>query len=435
MRRLLPALLAITSSLAACTTDDPSSAPSLAPAIGKADGTDAADHACKIVLDHAARAGLSSVDGRSLAWEGELVVSPEGEALGTPAVLYGVFGTWYAVPATPVDGAPGRYHFRIEEHTIQTGVSTTTLSRFRLQLAPYIALDGGGRLFDHNRRPGDFDVYDLGIESEWALGGDGTCVLPAPLGALDFGLGWTTRQEGPLVAGGRLHVSYALDRLTTCHGTHNGFPAYDVIAHARFAPGGETAEAGMRVTNSGPSGVLTVSSRPFETTIPAGATSVALYFEHTGLGCRAFDSNFGDDYVFSVDATRPPTLGWLGDVGGSTSRDCAHRDGLPDPTTVDSYVLERACLFVDVDTWAPGLVQHPTWLVGRVDWAIDGGAVTSSKLEDVGADGDDRRLRWTVPRSELTRAPWSTLTYTLRASTDGVTFTALPPRTLVHEAR
>lgn len=430
-----PALrvLATTLALAACTPDPTSTtaAASTAPDLGKADGWDAADRGCAIVLDHVERAGLSTIDGRSLAWEGELVLSDAGQAQGAPRVLYGVFGTWWDVPAEPVDGQPGRYRFRIEEHTIQTGVSTTSLTRFRMSLAPYLATADGGRVFDHNRLPGDFETYDLTTDNGWAIGADGTCVAPPAVGELDFGLGFTQRQEGALVAGGLVRVRYALDRLTTCHATRNGFPAYDVIAHARFLPGGEQASGGMRVTSTPPSGP-TVSSRPFEARIPHGATAVELWFEHVGIGCQAFDSNLGQNYRFEVVSTRPAQVAWIGDVGGSFARDCVHRDGLADPTPISGYVMERACLWVDVDVYAPGAAAHPEWILGRVDYAIDGGAPRTQVLRDVGAVGDDRRLRWDVERGELARSPgWSTVTYTLRASTDGQTFVAVPPRTFV----
>ena len=183
--RSLPCLLVV---LAAACTPDPTATRAAAPALGKTDGTDAADRGCAIVLDHVERAGLSTIDGRSLAWEGELVVSEAGQALGTPHVLYGVFGTWWAVPAEPVDGQPGRFRFRIEEHTIETGVSTTTLTRFHMELAPYLATSDGGRVFDHNRPAGDLDAYELTLANAWSVGADGTCIANGRHGGAHFPL-------------------------------------------------------------------------------------------------------------------------------------------------------------------------------------------------------------------------------------------------------
>ena len=117
-------------------------------------------------------------------------------------------------------------------------------------MAPYLLTTTGARLFDHNRVPGDLDSYVLDQAGGWHIGEDAAVcgndvVVPR---ALDFQVGYRTQQRGALVAGQPVSITYALERLTTCRGTHNGFPAWDLRGlRALLAVGRPGAGHGARL--------------------------------------------------------------------------------------------------------------------------------------------------------------------------------------------
>ncbi len=446
-------LLVCSMFLAACADVGPSLAVTAAasaadgPLLGAADGFDSADHACGVAL-RALRRPPNTTGGYQtqcvagscwLVWAGTMDVSDALlDAGGVPAVLYALSGStqWWEVPATLADGAgPGfqRYSFRIFDHTVAEGVSTTSFSRTSLEVSPFVRTPDGARRFDHNRRAGDFENYTLSSANGWSVG-EAPAVCPAqdPVASvahLSLRAGWTTAQRGALVAGGTAVIDYALERLPECRNTHNGYPAWDLIAHARFSPSGEETSGSVRAFDS-VGGTPTSAARPvpFEVALPRGATSVELWFENrsgAGSSCVTWDSNLGANYRFDVLPAAPAAVGWAGGVGGSFSRACAHTSGLAEPTVVDSYSRERACMFVDADVWVPGLTDAGApaeWLYAEALWAFDGGAPQLEPLTFVERVGNDYRYRFALPRERMTREPWSTLTYSLRFSTDGVTW-------------
>ncbi len=252
----------------------PPAVPARAPLTGSADGGgDAADRACQVVLRDVGRVAdgrggyLLSPAGRWL-WRGTVDVADA--AAGAPAVLFrtSLADGWYSVDAAPVEGGPAgftRYAFEIAEHTRgPNSTSTTGLSRFTIDLLPYLAADDGGRLFDHNRRPGDFDTYTLGVGEDFAVADD-PAACPAvnagegPTATLRFGADWSVDASGPIVEGGALTVEYALERIEGCRNTHNGHPGWDTRAFARFLPGGQVADASVRAFEA-PYGVPTATA-------------------------------------------------------------------------------------------------------------------------------------------------------------------------------
>jgi len=113
---------------------------------------------------------------------------------------------------------------------------------------------------------------------------------------LDFRADWTVKQDKPLVAGGRVRFVYAAERVERCTGDHRGAPAWTTTAYASFD--GE-APVTKRVAGFDPSS----GGDPPILDVPRGASSVEIWFQTTNRwGCMEWDSNYGDNYGFPVDA-------------------------------------------------------------------------------------------------------------------------------------
>jgi len=416
-----------------------------APDLGKADGTDRADRECGVVLRTAGRPSVPGgfeVDcSAGSCWvvlEGTVDVADaltaETEAVG---VLFRSTWQpgWFEAPAEPVtDVEPGfrRHAFRLAEGTIPSGASTTSLSRTVLELIPVVHMHSGERLFDHNRRADDFDVYPLSADGWFTVADDpSVChAEPTTRSTLRFPADWRNEQRGAITSGGDVTIEYDISRLPDCRGTHNGHPAWDLRAHMRFEPSGVTVDGTVREFDSVlGTPVNTAHSIPFTGRVPARTTELQVWFEgFTGAGssCRAWDSNYGENYRFAVASAVPATVGWAGGWGGSFTRECAHRDGMADPAVVDSYVMERACTFVDADVWVAGVTdgaeEHPELVVAEVEWSVDGMDPRREPLAYVGRVGNDHRYRWELPRAEMLRTPWDRIEYAFTFSTDGKGF-------------
>lgn len=136
---------------------------------------------------------------------------------------------------------------------------------------------------------------------EGALPGVG---LDVTAGTLFFNEDFSEYRYGELRQGGTLDVHFDLDRLPACRGTHNGYPAWDLVGHARFLPGGQLAEGSVRELlsdNGRPTNQA--QERLWSMAIPADATAVELWFHNfTGAGssCEAWDSDWGANYRFDI---------------------------------------------------------------------------------------------------------------------------------------
>lgn len=448
------ALGLLVASLVGCVPpDDDGLREVAAPAVGKADGTDRADRGCQVVLDHVARvAGPAGVrvaaDGRRFwVFTGDVLAAPDA---GAPAVIYAnADAGWWEVPTTRVGVEPSglvRYRFELADATVEDGLSAAGLARARVQLLPLLHDAAGGRLFDHNRVTDDLGSYQVDQAGGWQVASDGTCQAAPRRADLRFDGDFTTQQRGAIVVGAGVStdvtVDYNLGRLLTCRGTHNGAPAWDVVAHARFEPSGAEVSGSVRGFDA-PGGIPTGGGFPVPWTFrpPAGTTSVALWFENVGIGCQGWDSNFGANYVFPVlpAEAAPAAPTWAGDWGNGFNRTCEHRDGLAEPTVIDSYILERTCMFIDADVYVPGLTDAGGdlgYVMGEASFAFAGDAAppTVVPLRLVGPAGNNARLRWTIDRSLFMYRAWTSLAVELRFSTDGVHWLTIGPRTLTNGA-
>lgn len=414
-----------------------------------ADGKDASDRACNVVLRSLARipkgpaftTKCSATTGCAVVWSGFLDVSATALSEGAkPYVMYKNQDatSWTQVTPTRVTGAPAgyqRYKVTLQKNTMSDGMSATGMMRARIDVAPFIRMPNGARLFDKQRGQTDFQNYTLSQAFGWVVAEDASvCGAPAAPAKLDFFNGYTESQQGALIAGGKGVITYALDRLPTCRGTHNGYPAWDITAFVRFSPGGEVVSGSVRGysgTTGTPSNASAISA-PWTFDVPRGATSAQVWFKNfTGAGsmCESWDSKNGANYQFAV-APRPyAAVQWVGRPGSSTSRACARNEGAPDSFELDSYLQQRACVWIEADVYVPGLTDGVGGLASYAVFAeaqatLDGVAMPVERVSFLGRFGNDFRYRFEIPKSALYYGPkWTRYEYAMRFSTDGRTWT------------
>ena len=113
---------------------------------------------------------------------------------------------------------------------------------------------------------------------------------------LTFEAGWVQEQSGALSPGTHVDVIHDAARLAAC-------PAPTIFSFARFLPGGETFSSDEHLS--------------FD--VPAGATSVELWFHAVAPGCEQWDSDYGRNWRFPVIASATVTVARPVDWGSSTN--------------------------------------------------------------------------------------------------------------------
>jgi hypothetical protein len=118
---------------------------------------------------------------------------------------------------------------------------------------------------------------------------------------------WTQTLDGDLVQGGELAVNYDLNRLSARRDTFRGAAVWDILALARFQPDGRILAASVTAPVSSSPGGMTIDRSPAVASfpVPGDAAYVELWFlnigyAHFGEPPKAWDSRFGDNYVFTV---------------------------------------------------------------------------------------------------------------------------------------
>ncbi|MBA3393737.1 MAG: hypothetical protein H0T89_13905 [Deltaproteobacteria bacterium] len=318
MRRLLVIPLVL---LGCVDPTESESSDKAAPLVGVDNTVDAADRNCHVVLREMKRnwtgfsweSVVTSTGSAAYVWQGTIEISNEAQAEGlVPRVIYqaGSDPTWREAIAQPITQAPTpgyvRYTVRISEGLLGPGMSAAAHQNHRIQLAPFLKMAGGGRLFDHNRNPNDFDNYLISGPDHAIGSAPNACTPPAgPQRAkLTFAADFTHQREGVLVPGGELVIAYDTARLPTCRHWRNGYALWELTAHVRFEPGLE---------------YHTVSVRDMAATIavPPTARSMQVWFENTSAsGCQRWDSNNGANYRFAM--ALPPQ--WVGNVQNLITR-------------------------------------------------------------------------------------------------------------------
>ena len=277
-----------------------------APAIGTADS---ADHACQIILRVVQRGTVTggyetdcSAGPCTFVWRGNIDVADTVTADAQVGVLYHRISdpTWWDAAASwnaTVNPGFHNYTFVLRDHLFGPDDAGETI-----EVVPYLRAGSGGRLFDHNRYPRDFDNYQLLTNYAFTASDGGVC--PPDVGNVSFFDNFTQYAFGARHEGGWLRINYEIARLPQCRGTHNGYPAWDIVATARFSPGGQTASGSVRsiVTNMG-TPTNDATDLPWTLAIPADATSVDLWFHNfdgAGQSCDAWDSNYGANYHYDI---------------------------------------------------------------------------------------------------------------------------------------
>jgi len=382
-----------------------------APLVGVDGSTDSADRNCHVVLRNLARNNINgftyetSANGSSWVWSGVIQISDEAAAEGlTPSLIYKLGSSaWQHAAITP--GADAT-HFvaRLDRDLVGPGWSATAITNARIEVVPFIAMPEGGRLFDHNRNPGDFDNYVMSY-SDFAISrDDAVCAPPAaPSHAnLIFSADYSERREGVISAGGTLGIEYNVGRLPSCRNSRNGNPLWDITAHLRFEPSGQVTTASVRTGYA-------------QVAVPAtGVERVVVYFENTAIpGCQAFDSDYGNNYTF--DLALPPD--WIGNAQTRISRDTSDpcNYGVPSSQgfSFESWARQRAAITnLCFEVYEPGLTDRDVAdLWQRLDASIryrrvgSTGAWTSIPAQHIGRAGNNARYAWNLRSIDPYRWP------------------------------
>jgi hypothetical protein len=253
----------------------------------QASAVESTDSACQVVLRRAGPDGDGTVctnTGCFFQWQADVDIAWTSVDGGNTALLQYKLDndSWQALSGTAGDGTASPYQHVHFQFIAMSGPNRHGKLAVRaLALTP-----SGDRLVDHNR-----GQVTLSADNGYASGDTTACTGQTDAKAtISFPQSGPPTLTGTLAASGQLHVDYDLDRLTTCRGTHNGYPAWDIDATVRFLPSDVRVTQGLR-------------SYPLDTWVPEGTTAVELWFRNYTGGdghCEAWDSNGGQNYRFEM---------------------------------------------------------------------------------------------------------------------------------------
>jgi hypothetical protein len=184
--------------------------------------------------------------------------------------------------------------------------------------------------------------------------------MPLASTAVRFNGNWTQVPDGPIVQGGLMKIVYDPSRLRVCRATYNGGRTWNIVASWRFLPSNDVQNVSLY---DGDYYAGEAAIRQPQVPVPADATQVQFWFSNTDrAGCSAWDSNFGNNYVFDIVAPQAasPAVGWAGDfdfVIAWGNGDTRHGDR--DPAYYwNSMEGAPSSSRVEVQVWIPGITDQ-----------------------------------------------------------------------------
>jgi hypothetical protein len=176
--------------------------------------------------------------------------------------------------------------------------------------------------------------------------------------SIRFGADWSVQASAPLVAGEPIVIDFDPARLPSCRGELYGKPAWSISGSWRVNGGEATS---FPIAGHSPTGAPIVPV----ITPPASGALEMWFFNGNAWGCNAWDSRFGNNYHFAVDASADAP-GWIGNAHSVISRwTCSGA-----ACESDKVSLEQGFSF---DTWARqrAAIAHlyfDVWKAGVTDW-------------------------------------------------------------------
>jgi hypothetical protein len=184
---------------------------------------------------------------------------------------------------------------------------------------------------------------------------------------ITFAKDYSQSVSGSLLAGSPMRVKYDPARLTDCKGSSGGSEVWGITGFAMF-DGGEPKSFAVTELRSGK-----VVAVPATVEIPARVKSVGIWFETTNTwGCHAYDSNFGANYEFDVQAGDVRAV-LAFDADGSFTQDGTIHAG---DQVILHYDPERLA------KCAASTGGHPAWGVTGY-WQVDHGTVHQLQVGQV----------------------------------------------------
>ena len=314
MRYFVPALLlSVTAGACGSAPSDPAPPSTSTASLSSAPTGDTADTSCQVVLRHTAmnfqgrlgpQTDCSSGTCWVMVWITFDLAMNESLAEAGAYVLYRAEGaaSWQqSAQAQPMFGAPEgfrRYQVVLNSGTLLAGQGAKGVS-----IIPFVTTGSGGRVFDHNRVPDPMGAYTLDVTNNWTIGDNPSAcpgAVPAKTLSLGFAEGWSNTVSGALAGGGKIDVTYDLQRLPqTLSCRTDGVAAFATMGYVQFQPGGQVL--GERINGPYDATANTYASTPLEFDVPAGTTSASLWFvSSSDCGGPYWDSNFGRNYLFTA---------------------------------------------------------------------------------------------------------------------------------------
>lgn len=175
---------------------------------------------------------------------------------------------------------------------------------------------------------------------------------------IHFGADWSVAVSSALVANEPVAIAYDPARLPQCRGEQYGKPAWAITGFWRVN-GGEVKS--LPIAGHSPTGQVI---EPVFTPEVSGQLEM-WFFNGNIWGCNAWDSSFGQNHQFEIDAPANAP-GWVGNAASVVSRWTCN--GLPCES--DRKPLEQGFVF---DTWARqrAVAAHlyfDVWKAGTTDW-------------------------------------------------------------------